>query len=67
MPCAVEYQKGDEMGWFEHGSTSVMLAPASWAFAPNVQFGNVLRMGQPPFRLPLHREASGSVSGYAAG
>ena len=29
LPCAADYRKGDEMGWFEHGSTIVMLAPES--------------------------------------
>ena len=50
--CAAEYRKGDEMGWFEHGSTIVVLAPASWSFPENVDFGKVIRMGQPLFQLP---------------
>ena len=62
MPCDAEYKKGEEMGWFEHGSTIVMLAPASWAFAGNVEFGKVVRMGQPLFRLPLHRETLADLS-----
>ncbi len=39
------------MGWFEHGSTIVMLAPGSWSFAEGVQSGTTIRMGQPLFRL----------------
>src|ERR1044072_3231457 len=39
MPCAADYRKGDEMGWFEHGSTIVLLAPASWSFTENVETG----------------------------
>ncbi len=50
MPCAADYQKGDEMGWFEHGSTIVILAPGSWSFADSVELGKVIRMGQPLFR-----------------
>ena len=50
MPCAADYQKGDEMGWFEHGSTIVILAPGSWSFAESVELGKVIRMGQPLFR-----------------
>ena len=51
MPCAADYRKGDEMGWFEHGSTIVLLAPASWAFLGSAQTGRVIRMGEPLFRL----------------
>jgi phosphatidylserine decarboxylase len=51
MRCAADYRKGDEMGWFEHGSTIVMLAPANWSFADSVQAGTTIRMGQPLFRL----------------
>jgi phosphatidylserine decarboxylase len=42
------------MGWFEHGSTIVMLAPASWAFTDNVQAGAIIRQGQPLMRLGAH-------------
>jgi phosphatidylserine decarboxylase len=48
--CAADYRKGDEMGWFEHGSTIVLLAPAPWSFADNVASGSIIRMGQPLFR-----------------
>jgi phosphatidylserine decarboxylase len=54
LPCAADYRKGDEMGWFEHGSTIVMLAPASWAFTDNVQAGAIIRQGQPLMRLGAH-------------
>ena len=50
MPCAADYRKGDEMGWFEHGSTIVILAPGTWSFAESVELGKVIRMGQPLFR-----------------
>jgi phosphatidylserine decarboxylase len=50
IPCAADCRKGDEMGWFEHGSTIVMLVPAAWSFAENVQSGKVIRMGEPLFR-----------------
>jgi phosphatidylserine decarboxylase len=51
LPCAADYRKGGEIGWFEHGSTIVMLAPGSWSFAGNVQSGAVIRQGQPLMRL----------------
>src|SRR5579859_5132138 len=54
MPCAADYSKGDEMGWFEHGSTIVMLVPGSWSFAEGVELGKIIRMGQPLFRTPAN-------------
>ena len=49
--CAADYQKGEEMGWFEHGSTIVMLAPERVSLARNVQPGHPIRMGQALMRL----------------
>jgi phosphatidylserine decarboxylase len=40
------------MGWFEHGSTIVMLAPASWSFAGGIHLGQVIRQGGPLMILP---------------
>jgi phosphatidylserine decarboxylase len=54
VACNAPHGKGDEMGWFEHGSTIVMLAPATWSFVQSVQTGNVIRMGQPLFRILRH-------------
>src|SRR5262249_55303812 len=50
--CSAEYKKGEEMGWFEHGSTIVMLTPASLRLSGNVQSGSVIRQGQPLMLLP---------------
>jgi phosphatidylserine decarboxylase len=52
IPCTGHYKKGDEMGWFEHGSTIVLLAPGAWSFAESVDLGKVIRMGEPLFRMP---------------
>jgi phosphatidylserine decarboxylase len=27
IPCSAEFKKGEEMGWFEHGSTIIVFAP----------------------------------------
>jgi phosphatidylserine decarboxylase len=44
MPCEVSVRRGQELGWFEHGSTLVVFVPPG--FSPLVQQGQVLRMGQ---------------------
>jgi phosphatidylserine decarboxylase len=46
IPCAATYRKGDEMGWFEHGSTIVMLAPETLSLSSNVHTGTLIRQGQ---------------------
>lgn len=44
--------KGGEIGWFEHGSTIVVLATAGFGLAPGVVEGRRIRMGQPLLVLP---------------
>jgi phosphatidylserine decarboxylase len=56
MACAADYRKGEEMGWFEHGSTVVLLAPGNWSFAEQIELGRVIRMGEPLLlRNPVNR------------
>jgi phosphatidylserine decarboxylase len=50
--CDVAVGKGEELGWFEHGSTIIVLAPPGFALAENVAAGRPIRMGQPLLRLP---------------
>jgi len=52
IPCEAHFTKGDEMGWFEHGSTVVLFAPADFALADGVQEGTTIRMGEPLMRMP---------------
>ena len=51
IACSAAYRKGDEMGWFEHGSTIVVLAPETLSLAAGVETGTVIRQGQPLLRL----------------
>ena len=52
FPCDVAVRKGDELGWFEHGSTIIMLAPEHFEFCDNVMDGARVRAGQPLLRKP---------------
>lgn len=36
FPCDVRVRKGDELGWFEHVSTIIVLAPDHFEFCDNV-------------------------------
>ncbi|MBL8324053.1 MAG: phosphatidylserine decarboxylase [Rubrivivax sp.] len=51
-PCAAELRKGDEMGWFEHGSTIIVFAPPGFALVPGVTAGHHIRMGEALMQLP---------------
>jgi phosphatidylserine decarboxylase len=44
--------KGDEMGWFEHGSTLLLFAPAGFTLCDTVVEGSRIRAGQPLMRFP---------------
>ncbi len=46
LPCDVGYAKGEEMGWFEHGSTILVLAPKGFELVSQLQPGMTIRMGQ---------------------
>ena len=52
FPCSAAFHKGEEMGWFEHGSTIIVLAPQRVALDDSVRQGAVIRMGEPLMRLP---------------
>jgi len=50
IPCDLQYAKGDEMGYFEHGSTIVLFVTKAFRFVDGLKSGQVLRMGQPLMR-----------------
>jgi phosphatidylserine decarboxylase len=50
--CAAEFRKGEEMGYFEHGSTIIVFAPRGFSLCDELRDGAALRMGQPLMRLP---------------
>jgi phosphatidylserine decarboxylase len=51
MACDAPFSKGEEMGWFQHGSTVIVLAPASFSLCDSVREGAIIRVGQPLMRL----------------
>jgi phosphatidylserine decarboxylase len=52
FPCDVSVHKGDELGWFEHGSTIIVLTPDRFEFCPDVREGARIKAGQPLLRKP---------------
>ncbi|MES1165148.1 MAG: archaetidylserine decarboxylase [Verrucomicrobiota bacterium] len=52
IACQAQYRKGDEMGWFELGSTIIVFAPSGFALCDGITETSVIRMGQPLLKLP---------------
>jgi phosphatidylserine decarboxylase len=51
IACDAMYRKGEEMGWFQHGSTIIVLAPPGVSLRAGLTQGERIRMGQPLLRL----------------
>lgn len=60
VDCAEHFAKGQEMGWFEHGSTIIVFAPRGFALAEGIASGARVRMGQALMHLPP-RPAGGAA------
>jgi len=52
IPCDAAFRKGQEMGWFQHGSTIIVLAPPGVTIRSDIVQGQRIRMGQPLLQLP---------------
>lgn len=49
-PKDAVFTKGQELGWFESGSTIVMCANGAFSFTDNIVEGTTVRLGQPLLR-----------------
>ncbi|MEX1168111.1 MAG: archaetidylserine decarboxylase [Hydrogenophaga sp.] len=52
MPCDTHVNKGEEMGWFEHGSTIIVFAPPGFELAEGIEPGRRIRMGEALMHMP---------------
>ncbi len=50
--CDATLAKGEEMGWFEHGSTIIVFVPAGFQLHETLREGQMIRAGQPLLRIP---------------
>ena len=50
LPCDASYAKGDEMGWFEHGSTILVFGTKHFTLCDGVRDGARIEMGRPLMR-----------------
>jgi phosphatidylserine decarboxylase len=51
IDCAARLSKGEEMGWFQHGSTIIALLPKAYELCESARSGKTIRAGQPLFRI----------------
>jgi phosphatidylserine decarboxylase len=51
LTCDARLGRGQEMGWFEHGSTIIVFAPPGAQLSEGVQEGGRIRMGQALMRI----------------
>ena len=52
IPCDAPLAKGQELGWFQHGSTIIVFAPDGFELCESVREGTTIRVGRPLMRLP---------------
>ncbi len=52
IACDAAFRKGEEIGWFQHGSTIIVLAPDGFSLHEDVRENTTIRVGQPLMRLP---------------
>jgi phosphatidylserine decarboxylase len=46
IPCAINTYKGQELGWFQHGSTILVFVPPGFKLAEGIATGQRIKMGQ---------------------
>jgi len=46
IACQAGFSKGEEMGWFQHGSTILLFVPPGFALCEGIAAGVPVRMGQ---------------------
>jgi phosphatidylserine decarboxylase len=51
IACDRHFRKGEEMGWFEHGSTILVFAPKGFSLCATVRDGASIRMGEALMRM----------------
>lgn len=52
LHCDASYRRGEELGWFQHGSTLIVFAPPGYRLCDGVVEGMNIQMGRPLLRRP---------------
>ncbi len=51
IPCQTRFAKGEEMGWFQHGSTIIVFAPQGFSLCEGIAESTRIHMGEALIRL----------------
>lgn len=57
IQCDAAFEKGQEMGWFEHGSTIIVFAPSGYELCPYIKQGHRIKMGEALVAVPAVQQA----------
>jgi phosphatidylserine decarboxylase len=57
IACRTGFRKGDEMGYFRHGSTIIVISTCGLECTPNVREGRQIRVGEPLLQACHHPTA----------
>jgi phosphatidylserine decarboxylase len=49
IDCDTAVNRGEELGWFQHGSTIIVFAPKSYRLLSNIRLGDNIHMGEALF------------------
>ena len=52
IDCDAPFRKGDELGWFEHGSTIIVFAPPGFRLCDGIREGTRIEMGRALMHFP---------------
>jgi phosphatidylserine decarboxylase len=66
IACDAPLSKGEEMGWFEHGSTIIVFAPPGAVLCASVRPGQRIRMGEALLEYAPARGIRAAPAGAAA-
>jgi len=51
--CDAVVKRGEELGWFQHGSTIIVFAPKNYRLLPSLNLGDHIRMGEALFKYSI--------------
>ena len=55
IDCDVAVTRGEELGWFQHGSTIIVFAPKNYRLLPSLNLGDHILMGEALLEYSLER------------
>jgi phosphatidylserine decarboxylase len=53
IDCDAKVKRGEELGWFQHGSTIIVFAPKNYRLLSSLNLGDNIRMGEALFEYAI--------------